>query len=109
MAMQDFSIPPFYDLSFQYFTDQNVENWEAGLSHFLIAFVSPNSGDEDMEEVELVAEVRLEDVGALSCVLRRNRSWRMQKSGMSICAIDEMKDEDMLFHQSVDGNQIFLK
>ncbi|XP_077773517.1 splicing factor, arginine/serine-rich 19 isoform X1 [Podarcis muralis] len=37
-------------------------------------------GDEDMEEVELVAEVRLGDVGALSGILRRNLSWRMQKS-----------------------------
>lgn len=37
-------------------------------------------GEEDMEEVELVAEVRLEDVGALSGIFRRNRSWRMQKS-----------------------------
>ncbi|XP_053118650.1 splicing factor, arginine/serine-rich 19 isoform X2 [Hemicordylus capensis] len=37
-------------------------------------------GDEEMEEVELVAEVRLGDVGTLSGVLRRNQSWRMQKS-----------------------------
>lgn len=50
-------------------------------------FVSFNSGDEDMEEVELVAEVRLGDVGALSGILRRNLSWRMQKSGgcLHIC------------------------
>uniref|UniRef100_A0ACB8EUN4 Uncharacterized protein n=1 Tax=Sphaerodactylus townsendi TaxID=933632 RepID=A0ACB8EUN4_9SAUR len=37
-------------------------------------------GEEGLEEVELVAEVRLGDVGALSGVLRRDRSWRMQKS-----------------------------
>ncbi|XP_015264005.1 PREDICTED: splicing factor, arginine/serine-rich 19 [Gekko japonicus] len=37
-------------------------------------------GEEDMEEVELVAEVRLGDVGALSGIFRRDRSWRMQKS-----------------------------
>ncbi|XP_062994630.1 splicing factor, arginine/serine-rich 19 isoform X2 [Elgaria multicarinata webbii] len=37
-------------------------------------------GEEDMEEVELVAEVRLGDVGALSGIFRRNLSRRMQKS-----------------------------
>ncbi|XP_054848417.1 splicing factor, arginine/serine-rich 19 isoform X2 [Eublepharis macularius] len=36
--------------------------------------------EEGMEEVELVAEVRLGDVGALSGIFRRDRSWRMQKS-----------------------------
>ncbi|XP_026525420.1 splicing factor, arginine/serine-rich 19 [Notechis scutatus] len=37
-------------------------------------------GDEDIEEVELVAEVRLGDIGALSGISRRNLSWRRQKA-----------------------------
>nr|XP_056719226.1 splicing factor, arginine/serine-rich 19 [Euleptes europaea] len=37
-------------------------------------------GEESMEEVELVAEVRLGEVGALSGIYRRDRSRRMQKS-----------------------------
>nr|XP_060636758.1 splicing factor, arginine/serine-rich 19 [Anolis sagrei ordinatus] len=36
--------------------------------------------DEEMEEVELVAEVRLGDVSALSGIFRRNLSWRTQKA-----------------------------
>ncbi|XP_020649622.3 splicing factor, arginine/serine-rich 19 [Pogona vitticeps] len=36
--------------------------------------------NEEMEEVELVAEVRLGDVGALSGIFRRNLSWRIQKT-----------------------------
>ncbi|XP_058035496.1 splicing factor, arginine/serine-rich 19 isoform X3 [Ahaetulla prasina] len=49
--------------------------------------------DEDIEEVELVAEVRLGDIGALSSISRRNLSWRRQKAGVWACLLKAYEND----------------